>query len=61
MDNINALDDRNFEVSRFDQTLGVHNSIVEFACGSDNKSEEVSHEYLYDPVCNSVGGMATRS
>src|ERR1019366_86628 len=27
---------------------------------SDNKSEEVSHEYLYDPVCNSVGGMATR-
>src|SRR5450755_3223543 len=28
---------------------------------SDNKSEEVSHEYLYDPVSSSVGGMAIRS
>jgi hypothetical protein len=61
MDNINALDDRNFEMSCFDQTPGVHNSMVQFACGLDNKSEEVSHEYLYDPVCGSVGGVAIRS
>ena len=27
------LDDRNFEMSHFDQTLGVHNSMVEFGCG----------------------------
>jgi hypothetical protein len=28
---------------------------------SDNNSKEVSHEYLYDSVSGSVGGMAIRS
>ena len=28
-----ALDERNCEMSRFDQTPGVHNSMVQFACG----------------------------
>jgi hypothetical protein len=46
-------------MSCLDQTPGVHNSIVQFACGG-NKLKEVSHEYLYDPVSGSVGGMAIR-
>jgi hypothetical protein len=60
MNNIDALDERKFEMSRFDQTPCVHNSMVQYASGRDNKSKEVSHEYLYDPVSGSVGGMAIR-
>jgi hypothetical protein len=61
MKNTDSLEKRNSEMSRFDQTPGVHNSMVQFACGPNKKSEEVSHEYLYDPVCGSVGGMVIRS
>jgi hypothetical protein len=33
MNNADSLDERSVELSRFDQTLAVHNSMVQFACG----------------------------
>jgi len=33
MNNSDALDERNFEMTRFDQTPGVHNSMVQYTCG----------------------------
>lgn len=33
MNNTDAVDERHFEMSHFDQTPDVHNSMVQYACG----------------------------